>query len=126
MNSRIHELREQGWGCAQTMTFMALEKMGEDNPTLITGMGALNGGIKSQEVCGILSGAAVALELLMTEKGLDRFTKDHKIYNLVTWFEREFKSINCRDLRPVEGCKDYATMLGTQTWDKVLEILEEE
>ena len=50
---RLHELRQQGKGCAQIMMQLALEMKGEENESMIRVMSGLCNGMN----CGLMCGA---------------------------------------------------------------------
>jgi C_GCAxxG_C_C family probable redox protein len=94
---------ENTYGCAET-TFMVLkEAFGLPDPDDTSAAMALNGGVAySGGICGAISGAAMAVGLLA-----ERRIADHKeakrtarriIARYMQEFQRDFKSLNCRDL----------------------------
>jgi len=67
---------------------------------LATGFG---GGLRDEEVCGAVTGAVMALGLVMGQTSEDDTDARQKVYDLTTEFNKRFKekhsSIVCRDLK---------------------------
>jgi C_GCAxxG_C_C family probable redox protein len=111
VEKRIDELMGKYHNCAQCTLFVIQELSGLQNEGLAKAASGFAGGIGGlQSVCGVVTGAALALGL--------RYGRDisflsgpveaalpaqrevvEQVARLCKWFEREFGSINCRDLR---------------------------
>jgi len=100
-------LFSSGFNCAEAVLTVLCERMekldrsfGGAVPSVATGFG---GGIgRSGGTCGALSGAVVAVGLLIGHRRADDLERKYRVYDLVLGmigeFEREFGSSSCRDL----------------------------
>jgi C_GCAxxG_C_C family probable redox protein len=100
-------LFSSGFNCAEavlTVLCQRMEKLGRSCrrsvPSVATGFG---GGIgRSGGTCGALSGAVMAVGLMVGHRRADDLGRKYMVYDLVSGmigeFEREFGSSSCRDL----------------------------
>ena len=100
-------LFSSGFNCAEAVLTVLCERMekldrsfGGVVPSVATGFG---GGIgRSGGICGALSGAVMAVGLLIGHRRADDLERKYRVYDLVLGmigeFEREFGSSSCRDL----------------------------
>lgn len=94
---------ENTYGCAETTFLVLKEAFGLPHPDNTSAAMALNGGVAySGGICGAISGAAMAVGMLA-----ERRIADHKeakrtarriIARYMQEFQRDFNSLNCRDL----------------------------
>ena len=132
---RIMELSRYGYFCGQILAILALETVGEENPSLVKAMGGLNGGVGfSQGCCGCMTGGACMISLF-TGKGGDTEYEDAQyksaLGDFTQWFEEEmcaeYGGVECRDItrgnpaRRVELCP----AIIAATYEKCMEILSE-
>lgn len=123
---RLHELRQEGKGCAQILLQLALELNGEENPAVIRCMSGLCIGVHSGLVCGALTGAACMLSYFDPQ-----LAAEEMIPELATWFQETFEEkyggIDCRDI--LQGDSGNRALrcpqLIEQTYCEAKEILEE-
>ena len=100
-------LFSSGFNCTEAVLAVLCERMekldrsfGGAVPPVATGFG---GGIgRSGGTCGALSGAVMAVGLLVGHRRADDLERKYRVYDLVLGmigeFEREFGSSSCRDL----------------------------
>lgn len=118
---RLHELRQQGKGCAQIMMQLALEMKGEENESMIRVMSGLCNGMNCGLMCGAFSGAACMMSYFDSAAAVEM------IPELAEWFEDTYGSMNCGDIldddmgNRVLKCPK----LMEQTYREAKEILEE-
>jgi C_GCAxxG_C_C family probable redox protein len=105
------ELMDKYHGCAQCSHLVIQQVSGLKNDELVKALSGFSGGIGGiQSVCGALTGSALALGLkygrdVKTMQGPQEISMQkqeeciEQVARLAKWFEREFGSINCRDLR---------------------------
>jgi len=97
----------EGYNCAQAVLFSMKDRTGlsEDASLKIaTGFGAGMG--RTQHVCGAVSGAVLALNLLYGRGKDEGKEKQEEVYSLIQRFIRSFEeqngTIECREL--LDGC----------------------
>lgn len=129
LDRRIMELSFEGYHCGQIMLILGQELRGTENTELVKAMTGLNSGIHKGEACGTLTGAAC---LIATYVGKVSYEEEVNTlcnlmcYELVEWFEKEFKTTQCREL----VSDDYADrmvvcpMLIKKTFLQVIKLLE--
>jgi len=124
----ILELLDQGYHCSQVMMQLALDMRGEDNPVLVRAMGGLGGGMYLHHNCGTLTGGACVLSSYVPREEGEPEPEIYKdmVRELVSWFESEHGSIQCRDLvaEDRESIMAFCPGLMERTFLKVLEILQ--
>ena len=111
IEQRTSELMENYHGCGQCGLLAIQETFGFEDPILFKAASGLSGGIGGlHSVCGALTGAALALGLKFGRevKDLDvskeyAIEREHASFvpvaKLAKWFEREFGSTICCELR---------------------------
>jgi C_GCAxxG_C_C family probable redox protein len=111
VDRRITELMEKYHNCAQCTLVAIQEFSGLKNDELAKASSGLAGGIGGlQSVCGVLTGASLVLGLKYgrdtiylsgpAEEALHKQGEViEQVARLAKWFEREFGSIICDDLR---------------------------
>ena len=87
---RLHELRQQGKGCAQIMMQLALEMKGEENESMIRVMSGLCNGMNCGLMCGAFSGAACMMSYFDSAAAVDM------IPELAEWFEEHLRKHELR------------------------------
>ena len=123
---RLHQLRQEGKGCAQVLMQLALEMKGEDNPALIQAMSGLCIGVHRGLLCGCLTGAACMMSYFDSE-----LAAEEMIPQLVEWFEEnygdKYGSMNCDDILEGEMANKVLRCpnLMEQTYREAREILAE-
>lgn len=129
LQERIQELLLQGYHCSQVMMQLSLDLRNREEDFTIRSMGALGGGMFAQRTCGTLVGAVLMLSSYFPRAegepepvGYQQCAKE-----LVDWFEKEFGSIECRDIVAFnkEAILQTCPTVMEKTFIKCLEILEE-
>ncbi|HTX73415.1 MAG TPA: C-GCAxxG-C-C family protein [Rectinemataceae bacterium] len=121
---RLAELNRSGSCCAVALVELALELKGEKNELLVKAASALCGGIRNGMVCGALTGAACALEILAPED-----TERIIVSELAAWFEKrsreDYGGPECRrirEARELEG-EDGCASLVEAVWIEARNLL---
>ncbi len=132
-HDRIVELRGDRFTCGQVLVTMALETQGVDNPPVVRAAAALAGGLGyTGDVCGALSGGALALGLYAGRGRADDEDDPRLVFmveDLVRWFRegygQEFGGIRCAEiLAPGPGAQlTRCPLMVEGTLAKVKEIL---
>ncbi|MFC1938026.1 C-GCAxxG-C-C family protein [Chloroflexota bacterium] len=111
VEQRAIELENKHHGCAQCTLLAIQDVCNLKSDTLTKASSALAGGIgRMRSACGALSGAALAIGVKygrgledMQGSSEDSIEKLHAgnevVEKLARWFEREFGSVECRDIR---------------------------
>jgi len=104
--SRMMELAQQGFHCAEILLLMGLEGQGKVNPDLIRAVSGLSGGVGSSgDLCGAVTGGACLLGLY-SGRGSAEDEEDPRlrimISDLLDWFsmeqEKRYGGVHCRDI----------------------------
>ena len=99
--------------CAQAALCAFLDETGLSEETAMKIATGFGGGIRDKEVCGAVTGAVMALGLIMGQTSEHDTEAKKKASDLTTEFNKRFKekhsSIVCRDLKDKEP--DYCTQL---------------
>ncbi|MDR2531026.1 MAG: C-GCAxxG-C-C family protein [Oscillospiraceae bacterium] len=130
LQSRVTELYKSGLHCSQVMMLLSQELRGEDEPTVISAMGGLAGGLYMGLNCGTLSGGACLLASYCargSEEDSDSRMYKGMVVQLVDWFNSEFGALNCSELvSPDRAARlEKCPTLLVKTFEKCLEILQE-
>lgn len=108
---RAYELQDKYHGCAQCGLLAIQEAFGWQDEILFRAATGLSGGVGgTRSVCGVISGGALALGMKYgrdlallkgpTELGVrGQTTGIEMVGRLCKWFEREFGSTICKELR---------------------------
>jgi C_GCAxxG_C_C family probable redox protein len=108
---RANELMDKYHNCAQCALVAVQDMSGLKDDLLAKASSGFGGGIGgTQSVCGALTGAALALGMkygrdmsYLTGPSEEAIKKQgeviEQVARLAKWFEREFGSVNCKDLR---------------------------
>lgn len=121
MNEEIFDLRLKGYCCSQIIMAMGLRRLEKDNPDLMAAMAGLCDGVKTGNICGILS-AAVCLLVLADPKAAEMGLPE----DLSDWFEDAFGSTQCSGLigdNPLSKAEKCPMMLEA-CFQKIEELLE--
>ena len=130
VEERAFELEKDYGNCSQCTLVAIQEAFGQVDYTLAKASTLLAGGVgRMGNVCGVLTGAILAIgtmygrdpDLLKgpAEEARKAASSPDIAPKLCKWFEREFGSINCRELRKsVEG----TTLSREVPWEK--EVLD--
>jgi C_GCAxxG_C_C family probable redox protein len=91
------------YGCAETMVMSLAAAFDLPEATAAPGAMALSGGVAySGEMCGVLTGAAMAAGLVAAAQEPDRGAAKRKAHRvaarLIDEFRAEFGAVRCRDL----------------------------
>ena len=118
---RLHELRQEGKGCAQIMMQLAMEMNGEENETVIKIMSSLCNGMYCGLLCGAFSGVACMMSYFDSEAAAEM------IPELAEWFEDTYGSMNCADILEDDMGNRIlkCPKLMENTYEEAKEILEE-
>jgi C_GCAxxG_C_C family probable redox protein len=111
VEKRAYELIDKYHGCSQCSLLAIQEVCGMKDDMLAKASIGLSGGVGSmRSVCGALTGSALALGMKYgrdvstlggpADKAIAvQFAAMEPVAKLAKWFEREFGSIECRDIR---------------------------
>jgi hypothetical protein len=122
----ILRLRQNGLCCSQIVVKLVLSDLGKDNPDLVRAMAALCFGTSTGGVCGIFTGAACALSLLLghtsgSEQPDPRFTL--LLGELSDWFTiqagRSYGGSLCADILSASPDKRACSLLLISTLEKL-------
>jgi C_GCAxxG_C_C family probable redox protein len=94
---------DQLYGCAETMLLVLERRFRLHDRVSSSAVMALNGGVAyAGEICGVLSGGAVAAGLVAAQSEPDHVTAKRRARKataqLITDFREEFGTVICRDL----------------------------
>lgn len=124
----VMEQLAKGHHCSQTMMQLSMDLREMDDPFTIRALGALGGGMFAQRACGTLTGAVCVISSYFPRGEGDPEPKGYQplARELVEWFEKEYGSIDCRDLVQFdrEHIMQFCPGLMARTFEKCLEILE--
>lgn len=100
-------LHSQGYSCSQAVLAAFDDVTGVDRATLLRLSAGLGGGMADlREVCGAVSGAIIALDLIYAEGAPSKQARAHRDYPRLREFAEAFRAINgsivCRELLGVE------------------------
>lgn len=108
-----------GYNCAQSVFAAFHEEMGLDEELALKLMMPMGGGVaRLREICGAVTGAAMALGMLRDVKPDDRAAKFaiyDQVQKKIAVFKQQYGSVICRDLINLRGddpektysCADY-------------------
>ncbi|KJS48471.1 C-GCAxxG-C-C family protein [Desulfosporosinus sp. BICA1-9] len=106
INERVHSLYwKEDLNCAITslLIFSEIFKIDLDLQILDAAIGMPGAGRYGAQ-CGLVTGSLMFIGIKGKENGLEHEAIVDKCHNFAKDFEKEFGSLNCRDLRP-EGFK---------------------
>lgn len=121
MKEKIFTLKMNGYCCSQIVMEIGLEKLGMENPQLVSAMAGLCEGVKCGRICGTAA-AAVCL-MYLTDA---RAAEDGLVQEYLDWFEEAFGALDCDELlsegpmAKLEKCP----MIVESTLSKLEELLE--
>jgi len=103
-----HELHRQGYSCAQAVAVAFSDLAGLDRATLLKLTAGFGGGIADlREICGAVSGAMMALDLIYAEGAPNKQARSQNDYPRLQALAGNFKALNgsiiCRELLGVDG-----------------------
>ena len=94
---RLHEILREGKCCAVALVQVALESKAQQNDQLLQAVRGLCGGVQGGLVCGALTGAACAMNVLSPEHA-----NDCMVPELTEWFVHAmgeaYGGSNCEDI----------------------------
>lgn len=119
---RLHELRAQGYCCAQVMICLGLEAQGKEDPDFVQAVAGLCGGVQAGLTCGALTGAACMLCMFDAKNG-----RTYMVPELVEWFQETYGCTACNDILRNDRTNIPMLCPGLMeaTYQKAKEILEE-
>lgn len=132
--NRYHE---QGYSCAQAVACTFADVVGLPTEQLAALCGCFGGGFRAEEICGVVSGAAVVIGTRWPHKTPEdqeaKALASEKMKDFHSRFLRRFPSLVCRDLKPLPAAPEKspaAAALGIEKTCGVyivsaVEILEE-
>ena len=128
---RIEELFLDGYHCSQIMLMLSLEMRGEENPELIRALGGLGVGMFCERTCGTLTGACCLIGSFGAKGAagdVPALPYRQMCRSLVEWFEREFGSIECREIVGSDRASimQKCPALLAATFSRCLEMLEDQ
>ena len=103
-------LHSQGYSCSQAVLAAFEDATGVDHATLLRLSAGLGGGMADmREVCGAVTGAIIALDLIYAEGAPSRQARAQRDYPRLREFAEAFRALNgsivCRELLGVEGAR---------------------
>lgn len=121
-------LRHEGYCCSQIVVKLMLKEFGWDNPGLVRAMAALCFGTGGS--CGILTGAACALSLCLTDRN-GRELPDPMFQlmldELTGWFtvkaERDYGGVSCEQILQASPDKRACSQLLVGSIEKLTAML---
>lgn len=103
---QAYEYHEQGYSCAQAVACTFADVVGLPVERLAALCGAFGGGFRAEEICGVVSGAAVVIGAKWPHSSPeDQQAKDlaaAKMKEFHSRFLSRFPSLVCRDLKPLD------------------------
>ena len=121
----IADLSSTNKNCSQIMCKLIQEITLKENDELIKALYALGDGVHSGKTCGIVTGGAIAINLLAKDSSIEENLKFKKLINeYVEWFENTFGSVECTVLDP-EKKREVCPVMLKESFLKILSILEE-
>ena len=125
---QIKELHDQGFNCAQTVLTACAEYTGLDRSTGLAIAGGFGGGLRAGEVCGAISGAAMALGLCCPHTTPDSPEEKARISaqaaELCKRFRVEFDCLTCRELLKKYGGKGMCVRFMEYSAELASDIIE--
>lgn len=121
MREKIFTLKMKNYCCSQIVMAIGLEKLGMENPQLVSAMAGLCEGVKCGSICGTVS-AAVCLMYLADPKAAE----NGLVQEYLDWFGESFGALDCDELlgddpmAKIEKCP----LLLEATMVKLEELLE--
>ena len=107
---QAYEYHEQGYSCAQAVACTFADVVGLPVERLAALCGAFGGGFRAEEICGVVSGAAVVIGARWPHKTPEdqeaKALAAEKIKDFHSRFCRRFPSLVCRDLKPLESAPE--------------------
>lgn len=121
MKEKIFTLRMNNYCCSQIVMEIGLEKLGIENPQLVSAMAGLCDGVKCGSICGTAS-AAVCLMYLADPKAAEQGL----VQEYLDWFEESFGALDCHALLGADPMAklEKCPMLLENTMYKLEELLE--
>ena len=105
-----NQYHERGYSCAQAVACSFADVVGLPVEQLAALCGAFGGGFRAEELCGVVSGAAVVIGARWPHKTPEdqeaKALAAEKIKDFHSRFCRRFPSLVCRDLKPLESATE--------------------
>lgn len=105
-----NQYHERGYSCAQAVACSFADVAGLPVEQLAALCGAFGGGFRAEELCGVVSGAAVVIGARWPHKTPEdqeaKALAAEKIKDFHSRFCRRFPSLVCRDLKPLESAPE--------------------
>ena len=132
-----NQYHEEGYSCAQAVACTFADVVGLPVEQVAALCGAFGGGFRTEEICGVVSGAALVIGARWPHRTPgDKAAKDlaaEKMKAFHSRFLRRFPSLVCRELKPLDPAPEKspaAAALGIEKTCAVyivsaVEILEE-
>ena len=122
----IADLANENKNCTQIMYKLMQEiTQKENNEELSKVLYSLGGGVHSGKMCGIITGSAIAINLLAKDDSPEEHQKFKEIIKeFVKWFENTYGSVECKILDPEEKREICPVML-KESFLKILSLFEE-
>lgn len=132
-----NQYHEDGYSCAQAVACAFADVVGLPVEQLAALCGAFGGGFRTEEICGVVSGAAVVIGARWPHRTPeDKAAKDfvaEKVREFHRRFRQRFPSLVCRDLKPLDPAPERSPAATAQGVEKTcgvyivsaVEILEE-
>ncbi len=116
----MEDLFAEGCCCTQAVLRLFLDRQDRENPELVEAAAGLCGGLFTGNICGAISGAALAMS--MTDRRYARVA----VPELIQWFENEYGSVMCSVLSGENGVNrpTFCHAAVTATYGKMIELME--
>ena len=100
-----NQYHEQGYSCAQAVACVFADVVGMPVEQLAALCGAFGGGFRAEELCGVVSGAAVVIGAKWPHRTPEdqaaKALAAEKMRDFHSRFFQRFPSLVCRDLKPL-------------------------
>ena len=132
-----NQYHEQGYSCAQAVACVFADVVGMPVEQLAALCGAFGGGFRAEELCGVVSGAAVVIGAKWPHRTPEdqaaKALAAEKMRDFHSRFFRRFPSLVCRDLKPLPAAPEKSSAAAALGIEKncgvyivsAVEILEE-
>ncbi len=103
VRENLEKMHDEGFNCAQCVACAFCDKFDVDEKTVKAAMSGFGGGCRSGEICGAVSGAVMALGMMVphiTPNNLDEKARNGELTKeLVQRFKDKYEYLTCRDLK---------------------------
>lgn len=110
------------------MIILGLKMKGETNEEFVKSMFGFGAGMFSGRTCGTLIGGVALISMYMGESKEDRENTERLTIEFADWFEKEFGSSACKDLRREDEAEmlDFCSDMIEKSFNHIMNMLTEE